>query len=133
MIGNIQNAQARSLCFLAQADESALLYPLPDHMFGFAAQQSCEKLLKALLTALDVRYPRTHNLRRLAALLRAAQESQPATAYNLLQLTPFGVEMRYTLGRTIQEDERNNIRVALEVLREHVIGRILEIETRSRA
>ena len=33
-----------------------------DEIFGFHAQQAAEKALKAWLSALDVEYPRTHDL-----------------------------------------------------------------------
>ncbi len=38
MIATIQAQPVRKLCTLAQNDESALQYPLPDEIFGFHAQ-----------------------------------------------------------------------------------------------
>ena len=34
---------------MAEHGESALQYPLPNEIYGFHSQQSCEKFLKALL------------------------------------------------------------------------------------
>ncbi len=53
-----------------QAIASADLERVPD-VFGFQAQQAVEKLFKALLNEIGVRYPRTHDLAELAALVES--------------------------------------------------------------
>lgn len=42
---------------------------IEDDLLGFHAQQASEKMLKALLAARGVDYPKTHNLRVLIELL----------------------------------------------------------------
>jgi HEPN domain-containing protein len=97
----IRNAHANLLCTKAQEDEAALSFPLSDHIFGFHAQQSCEKLLKALLSSLAVVYPKTHSLEQLADLLAQSNELLPGLSYDLLDLEPFAVELRYDAGGSL--------------------------------
>ena len=128
MTAIIRNPHAQTLCKLALDDESALQYPLPDQIFGFLAQQSCEKLFKALITSRNVPYPLTHNLQKLADLLLDVQESVPIPSSTLRQLQPFAVELRYDVGAALSEQERLALRESIATLREHVVARILELE-----
>ena len=128
MTANIQSPQIKMLCMLAQDDESALQYPLPDQIFGFLAQQSCEKLLKALLGSNGVAYPLTHQLGELYKLLARCQETLPSLSYDPLQLVPFAVLLRYQYGPPLPESDRLAIRDSVAKLREHVVARILELE-----
>ena len=48
-----------------------------DEILGFHLQQAAEKLLKALLTAHEIPFGRTHNLRVLLDLLQDAGQSVP--------------------------------------------------------
>ena len=112
----------------AREDEATLSFPVSDHIFGFHAQQSCEKLLKALLSSLTIAYPKTHSLEQLADLLAQSNELLPSLPYDLLDLESFAVEFRYDAGGSLQENERIVIRESVTALREHVIARILEIE-----
>jgi hypothetical protein len=131
MTAMIRNAHANLLCIKAQEDEAALAFPLSDHIFGFHAQQSCEKLLKALLSSRTVAYPKTHSIEQLADLLTLSNEILPILPYDLLDLEPFAVELRYDTGGSLQEGERIVSRQSVATLREHVIARILEIESAS--
>jgi HEPN domain-containing protein len=97
----IRNAHAKMLCDKAQEDESALGFKLSDDIFGFHAQQSCEKLCKALLSSLAVIYPKTHSLEKLQDLLEESNELLPDLPYDLLDLEPFAVEFRYDVGGKI--------------------------------
>ncbi len=77
----IPNPHAQTLFTLALQDESTLQFPLPDAIFGFYAQQSCEKLLKALLSARNQQYPFKHSLERLLQMVQDLNEpcrSSPA-------------------------------------------------------
>jgi len=62
----------------------------------FHAQQAAEKALKAVLTALGTRPPRTHNIKRLVMELKSAGvdtgEIEDAEVYSLTQ---YAVEARY--------------------------------------
>jgi hypothetical protein len=64
-----------------------------DAIFGFHAHQAAENALKAWLSGLGVDYPRTHDLRRLLALVEAAGAG--TSAYDeLVELNPFAVQFR---------------------------------------
>ncbi len=62
---------------------------------GFHAQQACEKFLKALLTAHQIEFPKTHDLERLLQLLRPVEPNFVSSLGDLDWLTTFGVEQRY--------------------------------------
>lgn len=64
-----------------------------DGVFGFHVQQAAEKSLKAWLAVLGVKFPLTHDLGALVALL---QEQVDATAFlPLTAYTPFNVQYRH--------------------------------------
>jgi HEPN domain-containing protein len=64
----------------------------PDEDWGFTAQQSVEKLLKAWIVMADRQPPRVHDLIDLADL--TGQQVDP----RLLELQVFAVEARYEVG-----------------------------------
>jgi hypothetical protein len=65
-----------------------------DEVFGFHAQQSVEKALKAWLESLARRYPLTHDLARL--LKEITDAGGEISAFQPLdRLTPFSVRLRY--------------------------------------
>jgi HEPN domain-containing protein len=66
-----------------------------DWIVGFHAQQAVEKALKAVLTALSVRYGRTHSLDGLVELLANTRAEVPAWTSGVTSLTPFGATLRY--------------------------------------
>ena len=66
-----------------------------DETFGFHAQQAAEKLLKAVLAAHGVIYPRTHRLGDLLDLASDRGLAVPEEFDELHGLTPFAVEYRY--------------------------------------
>jgi len=70
----------------------------PVEVFGFHAQQAVEKILKAVLAARGIPYPRTHRIAELIDLLRRGGESVPGRFDELRYLTPFAVEFRYDVG-----------------------------------
>ncbi len=116
------------LLSLALDDESTLSYPLPDQIFGFHAQQSCEKLLKSLISSHDVRYDLTHSLAKLMEKLTECLEMLPSLPFNLINLEPFAVQFRYEEGPPLTDSERREIRESVSILRHHVVSRILELE-----
>ena len=64
-----------------------------DGVFGFHVQQAAGKSLKAWLALLGVKFPLTHDLGRLMALL---DEKVDVAAFRTLgDYTPFGVQFRY--------------------------------------
>jgi HEPN domain-containing protein len=68
-----------------------------DCAIGFHCQQAAEKLLKALLSHLGVRFRKTHDLRELMDLLTDSGHPLPQQYDDLDFLTPFAVEFRYDL------------------------------------
>jgi hypothetical protein len=68
---------------------------ISDEVVGFHAQQASEKLLKALLTNVDVEAERTHNLARLIRAVENAGFALPGQLKRLDALTPVAVELRY--------------------------------------
>ena len=68
---------------------------IADEVFGFVAQQAIETSLKAWLCALGVRYPFTHDLQELAALL-GDNEVELDALPRFADLNPYAVEFRYS-------------------------------------
>jgi len=68
---------------------------IEDDLLGFHAQQAAEKMLKALLAARAVDYPKTHNLRVLVELLSAEGIRLPEKLAEIDRLTQFGTTFRY--------------------------------------
>jgi HEPN domain-containing protein len=66
-----------------------------DEIFGFHCQQATEKLLKALLSDLGVRFRKTHEIGALSDLLADAGCPLPEDMASLDALTPYGVFYRY--------------------------------------
>ncbi|MCC7185242.1 MAG: HEPN domain-containing protein [Acidobacteria bacterium] len=65
-----------------------------DEIFGFHAQQSVEKALKAWLASLGVRFPKTHDLQQLLDLLASAHVDT-AGIEAFVDLNAFAVQYRY--------------------------------------
>jgi HEPN domain-containing protein len=66
----------------------------PDEIFGFHAQQSVEKALKAWLAFLGIVFPKTHDLKRLIDLLGESGVSTGALD-PFVDLNSFAVQYRY--------------------------------------
>jgi len=66
-----------------------------DEVFGFLAQQSAEKALKAWLCTLGRTYPFSHDLVDLLSRLEDDGE-KVAEFWALADLNPFAVELRYS-------------------------------------
>jgi HEPN domain-containing protein len=116
---------AQILLLKAAEDEAVLLYEkLPEAIFGFHAQQSVEKLIKALLSQLNVAFELTHNLARLQRLLIAAGETLPPTPMRLAALNDFSVFYRYDLLFQYAVPEKNDVLETVRLIREHVVARI---------
>lgn len=90
----------------------------PGWVIGFHAQQAVEKALKAVLSAQEVEFPRTHNLAMLTELLRRTGLPLPPDGDDLNRLTPFGVTFRYEdMGEEEVEGDRDwSVRAALRTV-----------------
>ena len=92
----------QALLYLKKAVEDEVLLDevlasprVSDTVIGFHCQQAAEKLLKALLSNLTVRFRRTHDLRELMDLLTDNGHALPEALADLDILTPYAVEFRY--------------------------------------
>jgi len=95
-----QHDQALLLLEKAGQDESLLdeviaSERVSDEIFGFHCQQAAEKLLKAVLSELGIRFRRTHDLRELMDLLADNANALPPELQDLDALTPYGTLFRY--------------------------------------
>jgi HEPN domain-containing protein len=79
----------------------------PTEILGLHAQQSAEKLLKAILCHAGIPYPRTHQLTMLLDLARDNGIALPAEFEELRHLTPFAVEFRYEVWQREEDEEFN--------------------------
>lgn len=100
--------QSRELLSVAERELRALKGMLDadvfaDELFGFVAQQSLEKSLKAWLTALNRPYPYTHDLIELISRLRDAGQDVDGSD-NLAEFNPFAVQFRYSAYGCDDED-----------------------------
>lgn len=95
-----------------------------DDTLGFHAQQAAEKLLKALLCARGVDYPRTHSLGVLVELLGTAGETLPGIVGDLNRLTPFGTTFRCDDDVSGASFDRAEWLTTIRALREFVESRM---------
>lgn len=90
-----------------------------DEIFGFHAQQTVEKCLKAILSYFGVSYPKTHDLMQLLSLCLENEILIPEEFSSLTDLTDFAVEYRYDL---LEEEpvKRSEILVNVEAFFNYV-------------
>ena len=91
---------ANALLTKAHGDEAGLRAltdnsDVPDHVAGFLAQQAIEKSLKAVLTAYEVEFERSHDIDYLCGLLEDAGLDLTPELKSAVALTPWAVEFRY--------------------------------------
>lgn len=75
----------------------------PAEIFGFHAQQTVEKTLKAWLVQLEKEVPRTHNIRHLLLLLEEAGLDLDSTFWDFIELTAFAVQFRYEAYEELED------------------------------
>lgn len=94
-----------------------------DEIKGFHAQQSAEKLLKAVLIYEVIEFPFTHRIADLLDLLKDNHIQFPDTFENLRFLTPFAVEYRYDYFEEIDEStDFEEIIILLDELHKWVVN-----------
>jgi HEPN domain-containing protein len=123
----------QALLYLNKAAEDGVLLDevlasprVSDTVIGFHCQQAAEKLLKALLSDLMVRFRRTHDLRELMDLLTDNGYAIPEALVDLDILTPYAVEFRYEFLPQEQETslDRQEARELVHRLRDWVESKI---------
>ena len=90
----VADRDIKTLHLLIVASES------DDQVIGFHAQQAIEKCLKAVLSAYQIAFRKTHDLVELLDLLRDKERTMPPNADSLDTLNPFAVTLRYDLFET---------------------------------
>jgi hypothetical protein len=120
-----QKTQYQILLIKAAEDEKTLNgAEIPDAIAGFHAQQAVEKLMKALLSALNIPFELTHNLERLVTAIETAGESLPSTPLSPDQLNDFAVVYRYDLLFQIASPDRGELIETVRLIRENIVARI---------
>lgn len=94
-----------------------------DEDWGFLAQQTLEKLLKALLVLKAQEPPRSHSLQRLLQELDACGE-RLTLAPELLELDDFAVQARYDADPTPLPADRQRLLELLEALHSELRARL---------
>ena len=115
--------RARAFLDRADADLAAVraletVDAVPDEIVGFHAQQAAEKLLKAVLAARGIDFPRTHSIRFLLDHLADHGLAAPAQLDGVTQLYPFAVQLRYEAPLDEEPLDRPAVRELLERLRD---------------
>jgi HEPN domain-containing protein len=88
----------------------------PDEVIGFHAQQSVEKLFKAVLAAAAVQYRYTHDLIELMGTLTANGIAVPPELDAVKDFVPFAVAFRYD-DLPDEDDEPSDREQATRLLR----------------
>ncbi len=117
--------EAGILLLKASEDESVIQLPgVPDGPFGFHIQQAVEKMLKALLCQLAVKYKFTHDLEYLVTLVQDHGEALPMGILDITQLESYGVAYRYDSVPEVAVLDRAAAIESVRLIREHVVARI---------
>jgi HEPN domain-containing protein len=93
-----------------------------EEVFGFHAQQSIEKALKAWITAKGLSYPKSHDVSALTRIL--GDSGEDVTRFpNLEDYTIYAVQYRYEAYDDSEEQlDRQQVIEATKALLDHVRG-----------
>ena len=80
--------------------------PVPVEIICYHCEQAAEKLLKAVLVAADVEPPKTHDLIQLCKKCAELDEEYEALADACIELSPYGVQVRYPSNLDLNEDDK---------------------------
>lgn len=96
-------------------------------IIGFLAQQAIENALKAWISALDDEYRNTHDLDKLAAIIRCypAENDSPAGEVQFW-LTSYAVEYRYE-GARVKIEDRHGLLERVNDLVDGIAARVLHL------
>ncbi len=124
--------EAQKLLRMAKADYEVFAYLKPavhlrDAIVLFHAQQAIEKMLKAVLTAHEIPFGRTHNLLALAALLEQSGIVTPETSDEVAVLNPYAVLFRYDDEdiALVTRDEANRMVASISKWADDLIVKLL--------
>ena len=99
---------------------------MDDEVIGFHCQQAAEKILKALLSDLGVRFRKTHDIGWLLELIADSGCPLPAEFSGLEEFTPFAVAYRYEEYEARSSLDREQARLKLRKLRSWVEAKLQE-------
>jgi HEPN domain-containing protein len=121
--------QTKTLLQKSAEDEAVILIAaVSDSIFAFHAQQTIEKLLKALLAQLGTNFPKTHDLNLLEKQLTGLGEILPPFLVRLSQITPFATIWRYDEPPPGVMLDRPETIETVRILREFVHRRVMELD-----
>ncbi len=96
--------------FLCKAEQDMIVFEkwredseIADEIIGFHAQQTAEKMLKAVLAYHEIEFPHTHRLTDLIDLGKEHGIILPEKFEEVRFLTPFAVEFRYDIYEKDEE------------------------------
>ncbi|MFA5354584.1 MAG: HEPN domain-containing protein [Thermodesulfovibrionales bacterium] len=121
--------EAKGLLIMAGKDLIALKNMMnaeafPEEIFGFHAQQSVEKTLKAWIAALGEEYPVKHDLRLLLIQLEDLK-CDVTELWDFVDLNAFAVQFRYAeYGFTEEPLDRQGITAKTQALYDKLQGLI---------
>lgn len=90
---------------LAAAEYLLGMRPVPVEIICYHCEQAAEKLLKGALTYFDAEPPKTHDLVRLCKLCCEADGRFEQLADACVELTPYGVQVRYPSDLELNEGD----------------------------
>lgn len=95
---------------IAEMDLSAAEYllgmhPVPTEIICYHCEQAAEKYLKGVLVSFDMEPPKTHDLIRLCKLCCESDSSFEQLADACVELTPYGVQVRYPSDLELDESD----------------------------
>lgn len=127
--------QAEQLLLMASKDMKAMdlmIAPesIDDEIFGFHAQQTVEKSLKAWITVIGGTYGFIHDLRVLFLTLRELG-CDIEKFRHLIVLTPFAAQLRYEPLETVDEPlNRTEVRREVQGLYDHVQSAVALVKSK---
>jgi HEPN domain-containing protein len=125
-MGKSDKDHAKQLLDMANKDHSALSNMLDsenfsDEVFGFHAQQTIEKALKAWIAVRGLVYPKSHDVSALVKILR--DDGQDLSKFpNLEDYTVFAVQYRYEAYDDEDEIDRGEAVEKTQLFLSHVQG-----------
>jgi len=82
--------------------------PVPVEIICYHCEQAAEKMLKGILVRFDIEPPRTHDLIQLCKLCCEADARFERLTDACLELTPYGVQVRYPSSMELDETDVNH-------------------------
>jgi HEPN domain-containing protein len=105
---------------------------VPDEVVGFHAQQAVEKQIKAVLTAHDIPFTKTHELSFLVGLIDENKIDVPPVLEEAEMLTDWAVEFRYEGDEPPALDRAGALTLVIKV-REWAEAQIAVVPSKAKA